>query len=148
MQVLLLRDVPNLGKAGEVVTVAEGYARNYLVPRRLAEPASKGKLAEANRLRRQREKRAAQNAQRAADTAADLKEAVVPVRVKTGEGGKLFGAVTGKDIAAALKKEFGVTVDKKQIVLGAPLKEIGTYPVAVRLAPGVSVKLQVNVTPE
>lgn len=148
MRVLLLKDIPNLGKAGEVVTVAEGYARNYLLPRRLAEPASAGKLEELHRIRKQREKKAEDNVRRAEETAARLKNATVRVRATAGEGGKLFGAVTGKDIAAALGKEFGVVLDKKQIVLDAPLKEIGTYPIGVRLAPGVTAKLQVTVDPE
>lgn len=148
MRVLLLKDLQNLGKAGEVVTVAEGYARNYLIPRRLAEPASPGKLQELERIRRQREKKAEDTVRRAAETAASLKDATVRVRVKTGEGGKLFGAVTGKDIAAALEKEFGIALDKKQIMLDAPLKETGTYPVGVRLAPGVTVKIKVTVDPK
>ncbi|MEW6446939.1 MAG: 50S ribosomal protein L9 [Bacillota bacterium] len=148
MRVLLLKDVPNLGRAGEVVTVAEGYARNYLIPRRLAEPVSAGKLEELERLRRQREKKAEESRRRAAETAANLKGATVRIRVKTGEGGKLFGAITGKDIAAAIMKEFGIALDKKQIVLDAPMKEIGKYPVGVRLAPGVTAKLQVIVEPE
>jgi large subunit ribosomal protein L9 len=148
VQVVLLKDVPSLGKAGEVVSVAEGYARNYLIPRKLAEPVSPGKLEELQRVRQQREKKQAEMQRRAEKVAAALKNRTIPVRVKAGEGGRLFGAVTAKDIAGALQRECGIAIDKKQVALPAPLKEIGTYPVTVRLAPGVSVTLQVAVLPE
>lgn len=148
MQVVLLKDVPSLGKAGEVVSVAEGYARNYLIPRKLAEPVSPGKLEELQRVRQQREKKQAETQRRAEKVAATLKDRTISVRVKAGEGGRLFGAVTAKDIAGVLQQECGIAIDKKQVALPVPLKEIGTYPVTVRLAPGISVTVQVAVLPE
>jgi len=148
VRVVLLKDVPSLGKTGDVVTVAEGYARNYLIPRRLAEPASEKRLQQIAHLRRQREKKAEVAVQRAEEKATILQEATVPVRVKVGEGNRLFGAVTAKDIALAIAKECGITLDKKQILLNRPLKEVGTYTVPVRLVPGVTASLKVAVTPE
>lgn len=147
MRIILLKDVPSLGKAGEVVTVAEGYARNYLIPRRLAEPASEKRLEELARVRQQRERKTLADASRAEQTAARLKGLTVPVRVRIGSGGRLFGAVTAKDIVAALDKEFGIRLDKKQILLEAPLREVGSYPVTARVAPGISVVFNVEVVP-
>ncbi|MGQ9512239.1 50S ribosomal protein L9 [Thermodesulfitimonas sp.] len=148
MQVVLLKDVPSLGKAGEVVSVAEGYARNYLIPRKLAEPVSPGKLEELKRVRQQREKKQEEMQRRAERVAVTLKDRTIPVRAKVGEGGRLFGAVTAKDIAVALERECGIAIDKKQIALPVPLKELGTYPVTVKLAPGISVTVRVAVRPE
>ncbi|MEW6770649.1 MAG: 50S ribosomal protein L9 [Bacillota bacterium] len=148
MRVVLLKDVPSLGRAGDVVTVAEGYARNYLIPRRLAEPASEKRLQQIDHARRQREKKTQAAVQRAEELAARLQEATVPVRVKTGGGNRLFGAVTAKDIAEAIARGHGVTLDKKQVLLKAPLKEVGTYTVGVKLAPGVTASVKVVVIPE
>jgi large subunit ribosomal protein L9 len=145
MKVVLLKDVPPLGKAGEVVNVAEGHARNFLIPRRLAEPASEKKIAELSRIRRQREKKAAAAVTRAEETAAKIQGTTVCVRAKTGAGGRLFGAVTARDIAAALESELGVRVDKKQILLEAPLKETGSYAVTVRVGPGLTAAFNVEV---
>lgn len=148
VQVILLKDVPSLGKAGDIVSVADGYARNYLIPRKLAEPFSPGKLADLQRVRSQRERKQQEMLRQAQDLAAKLKDATLTVRVKAGEGGRLFGAVTGKDVAAALQREYGISVDKKQVVLETPLKELGTYPVTVKLVPGVSVTISVALLPE
>jgi large subunit ribosomal protein L9 len=145
MKVVLLKDVPPLGKAGEVVNVAEGYARNFLIPRRLAEPASEKKLEELFRIRRQREKKAAAAATRAEQTAAKLQGAAVCVRARAGGGGRLFGAVTAKDIAAALANELGIKLDKKQILLETPLKETGSYTVTARVGPGLTAAFNVEV---
>lgn len=145
MRVVLLKDVPPLGKAGEVVNVAEGYARNYLIPRRLAEPASEKKLEELSRIRRQREKKAAAATTRAEQVAAKLQGVTVLVRAKAGGGGRLFGAVTAKDIAAALENELGIKLDKKQILLEAPFKETGSYVVTARVGPGLTAAFNVEV---
>lgn len=148
MQVILLKDVPSLGKAGDVVMVAEGYARNYLIPRKLAEPASEKRLAELGRIRRQREKKAVVMANRAEQTASRLRGLSVSIPVKVGGGGRLFGAVTAKDIAAVLDNSFGLKLDKKQIVLETPLKETGSYNITARIAPGVTAEFKVQVVPE
>ncbi|MEW6183259.1 MAG: 50S ribosomal protein L9 [Bacillota bacterium] len=148
MRVILLKDVVSLGKAGDLVTVAEGYARNYLIPRLLAEPASEKKLAELGRIRQQREKKAVVMANRAEQTASRLRGQTVSIPVKVGGGGRLFGAVTAKDIAAVLERALEIKLDKKQIVLEAPLKETGSYNITARIAPGITAEFKVAVVPE
>lgn len=145
MRVILLEDVPRLGKKGVVVNVAEGYARNYLLPRGLAEPATEGKVKEIERAvaaRAQKERRAEE---RARDLAGRLKDLTVRIPARVGEGGKLFGSVSTRDIAAALKKE-GFEVDRKQLVLDEPIKSLGRYRVQARLYPGVQASFWVEVT--
>ncbi|ACX53212.1 ribosomal protein L9 [Ammonifex degensii KC4] len=147
MRVILLKDVPSLGKAGEVVNVAEGYARNYLIPRRLAEPADEKKMAELKRRAEQKAKAEAAKLEAAKKLADQLSATTLTLKVRAGEGGKLFGAVTAKEIAAAIAQELGTEIDKKQVMLESPIKEIGTYTVEVRLAAGVVGKVKVEVVP-
>ncbi|RDV84592.1 50S ribosomal protein L9 [Ammonifex thiophilus] len=147
MRVILLKDVPSLGKAGEVVNVAEGYARNYLIPRRLAEPADEKKMAELRRRMEQKAKAEAAKLEAAKKLADRLSATTLTLKVRAGEGGKLFGAVTAKEIAAAIARELGVEIDKKLVMLESPIKEIGTYIVEVRLAAGVVGRVKVEVVP-
>jgi len=146
MEVILLKDVKGLGKAGEVKKVSDGHARNMLLPRKLAMEATPANL-------KQLEKRRAEiEAQRALDrsVAEDIKKKIeaitVTVKSKAGDNGRLFGAVTSKDIAEALEKDHKIVLDKKKIELSAPIKQAGLTEVELKLFQGVSAKCKVNVT--
>lgn len=148
MEVILNQDIKKLGKKGEVVSVAEGYARNYLLPRGMASEASKGRIKE---LARQKDALANQK-QRQEEHARALGAKLASVRIslpaKVGEKGKLFGAISNKDIAGALQAMHGLDVDKKKIILKEPIKALGEYAVMVKLHPAVQVELTVEVVPE
>lgn len=148
MKVILLEDVKNLGPKGAVVEVSDGYARNYLLPRRLAVEATPGRMKElaqqkANEMKKRQEAEA-----RAKELAAKLEGLVVSVAVKAGEGGKLFGAVSTKDIAEALERQHQIAVDKKKILLKEPIKQLGEYPVVIKLHPAVQAQVRVAVEAE
>ena len=146
MKVILLQDVKGLGKAGQVANASDGYARNFLIPKNLVMEATEGNL-------RQLEKQRAEiEARRAMDKAVaeDLKkkvEAAQPVVIesKAGNGGKLFGAVTSKDIADAFFKEYKIELDKKKIVMKESIKQPGLVEVELKLFQGISAKLKLNV---
>lgn len=144
MKVILLCDVKGSGKKGDVVNVSDGYANNYLLKNKLAQPATAQNmnLLEAQRSSEQYKK--AQALAAAKETAAALSATEVTVPVTVGANGKLFGALNTQAIADALAKA-GVAVDKKKIVLNQPIKQTGTYKVAVKLHPEVSAKVTVNV---
>jgi large subunit ribosomal protein L9 len=145
MRLILLQDVPRLGKKGSVVEVAEGYARNYLLPRGLAEPATPGKIKEIERLLTARARRELRAEEEARALAARLKDHTLRLPVRVGEGGKLFGSVGTRDIAAALKKE-GLEVDRKQLQLEEPIKTVGRFRVQAKLHPGIQASFWVEVT--
>ncbi|WP_031514302.1 50S ribosomal protein L9 [Desulfofalx alkaliphila] len=146
MKVILLQDVPKLGKKGEVIDVAEGYGRNYLIPRNLATEASQGKLNELAELKKAENRKKKQIEEEAKELAEKLKEIRVELTAKVGDAGKLFGAISNKDIADHLKKEHKIKVDKKKIVLKSPIKNLGSYNVTVKLHPKVQIELQVVVS--
>ncbi|BAF61068.1 MAG: 50S ribosomal protein L9 [Pelotomaculum sp.] len=148
MKVILLKDVPGQGKKGEVVDVAEGYARNYLFPRGLAEEATKGRmkaLGDRQKVLAMKEKKAEEEARA---LAARLKGVTVVVRAKTGEGGRLFGSVNNKDIAEALASQYNIVLDKKKLLLKEPIKQLGMYSVAARLHPNIQAEVRVEVAGE
>ena len=146
MKVILLQDVRKLGKNGEVIEVAEGYARNYLLPRGMAVEATKGKLKELSEQKKADDRKKKQMEQQAKELAEQLNKVNVELTVKTGEGGRLFGAINNKDIADYLKEHHSINIDKKKIVLKAPIKNLGEYKVAVKLHPKVQAELTVKVT--
>lgn len=146
MKVILLKDVKGLGKAGEVANASDGYARNFLLPKGLVMEATESNLKVLEK------RRAEIEAQRAMDKAVaeDLKkkiEAAAPVDIysKAGEGGRLFGAVTAKDIADAFLKEYKIELDKKKIVMDSPIKQEGQATVQLKLYQGISAALKLNV---
>ncbi len=147
MKVILREDVEKLGKAGEVVRVADGYGRNYLIPRKLAVPADLRNLRALEHERKGIEARARKMRKAAEDTAAKLAALVLTIPAKAGEEGKLFGAVTSRDIAQALAAA-GIEVDRKGVQLADPIKQTGEYRVPVRLAAGVSPEVLVTVVAE
>lgn len=146
MKVILRDDVDNLGHKGDVIDVADGYARNFLVPRGLALEATRGALSQAESMRRAREVRDAEARAEAEDTARELVPAVIRVVARAGEEGKLFGSVTSADVAAAVATQTGIEVDRKALQLAEPLKSLGSHQIPVRLHPEVEFPLTVEVT--
>jgi large subunit ribosomal protein L9 len=141
-QAILLKEVENLGEAGEAVDVSSGYLRNYLIPRKLAQPATKGALEEAQRRREAAEKAAREAEERAAETAALLSKTVLTITHRAGEDGKLYGSVTTKEIAEAIADARGLRVDRKKIRLDQPIHETGTYLVEIEVAGGETAKVK------
>ena len=147
MKVILLQDVKAQGKKGEIINVSDGYARNFLFPRKLAKEADAGALTDLKNkeaAKKYKEETAKKEAQALAEK---LNELTVTVGLKSGAEGKTYGSVTSKDIAEALQKQHGVVIDKKKIET-APVKACGKYPVTVRLLAGVQAKLTLNVVAE
>ncbi|MET0629012.1 MAG: 50S ribosomal protein L9 [Acidimicrobiia bacterium] len=148
MKVVLRDDVESLGNKGDIVDVADGYARNYLVPRGLALKATKGVVAQAEAMRRNREAREVRDRGAAQELAARLTSSPVQVKARAGEGGKLFGSITSADIAAAVQAATGVELDRRKITLAEPLRELGDAQVPVKLHAEVDVVLAVSVVAE
>ena len=147
MKVILTQDVKGLGKAGQLVEVADGYGRNYLVPRGLAVAATGGNVKALEHQQEQVRRRLEKERAQAESLAAKLQGASVVVRARAGEAGRLFGAVTAATVAEALEQQLGAQVDRRRIELPGPIKTLGTHPVTLRLAPGISVEVQVVVEP-
>ena len=148
MKVILLQDVKPHGKKGDVVEINDGYARNYILPKKLGVEAN---AANANDLKLQKanqEKIAAKQLADAKELAAKLEQIKVILKIKTGEGGKTFGSITAKEIAAELKKQHNLDIDKKKIVVAEPIKSVGSFTVTVKLHTQVSASLSVNVDSE
>ncbi|MCY0884408.1 MAG: 50S ribosomal protein L9 [Firmicutes bacterium] len=146
MRVILLTDVKGQGSKGQVIEVKDGFARNYLIPRGLAKPATRQAEAEAEAERRRQAAKAAQERQAAAALAEALNGQTVIIRARAGESGRLFGAVTSQDVAAVLK-ERGYTIDRRQINLD-PVHLLGQYEARVHLYGGIEARLAVRVLPE
>ena len=147
MKIILREDVEKLGKAGEVVKVKDGYGRNYLIPRQLAVLANVRNMKSLDHDRRTIETRAKKTRKTAESTAATLSAVALTLSAKAGEEGKLFGAITSRDIAEALGKA-GVIVDRKSIQLADPIKQVGDYKVKIRVAADVFPEISVSVVPE
>ncbi len=137
-QAILLKDVADLGEAGDAVDVSPGYLRNYLQPRKLALPATQRSLEEAQRRREAAERAAQEAADRAEQTAALLAKTVLTIQHRAGEDGKLYGSVTSAEIADAIADARGLKIERKKIRLDEPIREIGTYMVEVELAGGAT----------
>jgi large subunit ribosomal protein L9 len=135
-QAVLLSDVENLGSAGEAVDVSPGYLRNYLIPRKLAQPATKGSLEEAQRRRERAEEAEKQATEKAGENAALLAKTVLTINHRAGEDGKLFGSVTSAEIAEAISAARGLKIDRKKIRLDEPIRETGTYMVEIEVGGG------------
>jgi len=147
MKIILREDVEKLGKAGEVVKVKDGYGRNYLIPRQLAVLANVRNMKSLDHDRRTIETRAKKTRKTAEATASTLSAVSLVLPAKAGEEGKLFGAITSRDIAEALGKA-GVIVDRKAIQLADPIKQVGDYKVKIRVAADVFPEISVSVVPE
>ncbi|MCL1926642.1 MAG: 50S ribosomal protein L9 [Syntrophorhabdaceae bacterium] len=147
MRIILREDVENLGKAGEVVKVADGYGRNYLIPRKLALLANVRNMKALEHDRLVIETRAKKARKAAEDVAASISGISLSVSAKAGEEGKLFGAVTSRDIAEALEAK-GIKIDRKAVQLEEPIKQVGDYKVKIRIAAEVVPEISVSVIAE
>lgn len=144
MKVILLKDVKSVGKKGDVINAADGYARNFLFPRHLAEEATDANMHILNRKDENERKKKTAEVETAQKLANDLKDKVIKIVGKAGENGKLFGAITTKDIAEALNKQCNLEIDKKKIVTDT-IKLLGTYDVEIKVYPEISTKIKVLV---
>lgn len=147
-EVILLDDVDGLGDTGEIVKVADGYARNFLLPRKLATAVNAGTRRQVEKRKVIAEVKRAQLRTAAEELAAKVKAATVTIKVKTGADGKLFGSVTTGDIADALKAQAGIAVERKQVELPHGIKELGDHAVSIRLYKEVHGELKVSVVQE
>ena len=148
MKVILLQDVKSLGKKGEIVNVNDGYARNFILPKKLGVEANAKNLNDL-KLQKNNEKKVAQeNLEAAKELAAELAASKVELSIKVGEGGRTFGSVSSKEIAAAVKEQMNLEVDKKKIQLKEAIKSLGTHIVNVKLHPEVTAELKVVVREE
>jgi large subunit ribosomal protein L9 len=145
MKVVLRADVDNLGNKGDIVDVADGYARNYLVPRGLALKASSGSQKQADAMRRNREARDSRDREAAQALAAQFEGRTITIKARAGTEGKLFGSVTSVDVADAVQKQTGAEIDRRKIHLDEPLKELGGVDLQVRLHTDVLANLHVEV---
>ena len=146
MRVMLTKDVKDLGLAGEVKEVADGFGRNYLIPRKMAVLAGRGVEAEASRLRAATAKRESKEREEAAALAEEIGNKTVVVRLKVGDEGKAFGSITNADIAEALKAQHQVEVDRHRIDLREPIKSLGEHQVTLRLFKDVDATINLVVT--
>jgi large subunit ribosomal protein L9 len=141
-QAILLKDVEQLGAKGTVVDVSKGYLRNFLIPRKLAEPATRGSIEAARRRQVTLDKAQAEASQRAQDNAAVLNKTVLTISHQAGDDGRLFGSVTTEDISNAINEARGLRIDRRHIHLDEPIKTIGTHMVTVEVAPGVQASVK------
>ena len=145
MKVILLEDVKALGKKGDVVNVSDGYAKNFIIPKKKGVEANNKNLNDLKLQHANEEKIAAQKLADAKALAADIEEKQVVLSMKVGEGGRTFGSVSTKEIAQAVKEQLGLELDKKKMVLDVPIRELGTHNVTLKLHAKVSANLKVVV---
>ena len=148
MRIILQRPVEKLGAPGDVVDVADGYARNFLIPKGMAAPASKGAIRHAARLRQAHDKRIKAVLDEATSTAQRLAAASVRIHAKAGEGGRLFGSLPAHTLAQEIEKATGVAVDRRHVDLAEPIRSLGTHEVAIHLHPEVNATVTVEVVPK
>jgi large subunit ribosomal protein L9 len=148
VKIVLREDVESLGKKGDLLEVADGYARNFLVPRGLAMQATKGVVAQSEAMRRSREAKETRDREASQQIAAQLGSRTIEVKARAGEGGKLFGSVTAADVADAVLSQTGVELDRRKVVLDEPIRELGDAEVQVRLPAEVVVAVAVSVVAE
>lgn len=145
MRVILLQDIKGTGKKGDVINASDGHARNYLFPRNLAKEATDGSVKEVQHQKESADKRKAAELAEAKALAERIGTLSIEFKSKVGEGGKLFGSITSKDVSELFEKTHGIKVDKKKIEIGT-IKAIGTFTAELKIYPGVSAKLTINVT--
>ena len=147
MKVILKQDIKGVGKKDQVIEAADGYARNYLFPKNLAVPADVGNMNNLKSKKTSADYRRKEDHKEAEEIAEKLRKVTVKITVKAGENGKLFGAVTSKEIAEAIKKDFGIDIDKKKIILPESIKVAGVTRVEIKLNEGVIATVTVMVIP-
>lgn len=148
MKVILLQDAKSLGKKDDLIEVNDGYARNYLFPRKIAVEANSQNISTINQRKESEKNKKAKEHQEAKKMAEKLSKAVVVIKTKAGESGKLFGAITGKEISEKLIKDFNVQIDKKKILLSEPIKMMGSFEVEAKIYIDITAKFVVKVEAE
>ena len=144
-QAILLQDVEQLGTKGAVVDVSKGYLRNFLIPRKLAEPATRGSVKAAEQRQAAADRALAEATTKAQESASVLNKTVLTISHQAGEDGRLFGSVTAQDVADEIKKARGITIDKRKVHLDEPIKTIGTHMVTVEIGDGVTADVKTMV---
>ena len=147
MKVILLQDVKKLGKKGDVIEASDGYARNFLFPRKLAEEATANALHVVNAKKENERKKKLAELEAAQKLAGELKGKEVSIDAKAGDNGRLFGAITNKDIAEVINNKFNLSIDKKKIVMNT-MKVAGQYDIEIKLYPEVSTKMKIIIVPK
>lgn len=147
MKVILLQDVKGQGKKGEVIEVNEGYARNFLIKKGLAEAATASKLNDINQKKAAADFHHAEEVKATRELAKEIGGKTFTVRIKAGQGGKVFGSVTGANISEALQQS-GYNIDKKKVVLAQPIKNVGVYDIDLKLMEGITSKIKISVEAE
>ncbi len=145
MKVILLEDVKNVGKKGQVINASDGYAKNHLFPRKLAIEANKGNMTALDRKNKAAEAKLEAEYEEAKALGEKIEKTTVSITVKSGVSGRIFGAVTGKEIAQALKEQTGIEIDKRKIVIPEPIKTIGENSVTIKLHTKVSAALKLDI---
>ena len=148
MEVILLEDVKSLGKKGQLVKVNDGYARNFILPKKLGLEATAKNLNDLKLQKANEEKIAKEKLEQAKEFAKVLEDSTIVVKIKSGEGGRTFGSVSSKEICAAVKSQYNETIDKKKVHLEEPIRAQGTYEVKVKLHPQVTAVMRVHVSGE
>ena len=148
MKLILLQDVKSVGKKGDIIDANDGYARNFILPKKLGVEATNANMNDLKLQKANQEKIAAQQLEDAKVLGAKLEELKVNMKIKTGEGGRTFGSITAKEIAEALKKQHGIDIDKKKIVMKDAIKSVGSFSVSVKLHTKVTAELSVSVDSE
>jgi large subunit ribosomal protein L9 len=147
-QAILLQPVDSLGERGDVVDVSDGYLRNFLVPRKLAQAATPASIADAQRRMQAAERAAQEQVERANENAALLRKTVLTIAHQAGDDGRLFGSVTAQEIVEAVRQARGVKIDKRRVQLSEPIKTTGTHMVTVEVSDGVTANIKTIVTAE
>ncbi|MCI8397588.1 MAG: 50S ribosomal protein L9 [Clostridia bacterium] len=148
MKVILQTDVKGMGKRGEIVNTSDGYARNYLFPRKLAIPADKQNMNEWNAKKASENHKKELEKQEAIKIKENIEKETLTIKTKAGENGKTFGSITSKEISESIEKEFKYKIDKKKILIKDQIKTLGMYTVELKLFEGVTAKLKINVNAE
>jgi large subunit ribosomal protein L9 len=148
MRIILRSDVDNVGKKGDVCDVADGFARNYLVPKGLAMRASDGAMAQAQSMRRSRDVKDAKDRESAEAVARQLVPAVIRIPAKAGTEGRLFGSVTAAEVASAVEAQTGIAIDRRRLHMAEPIKTLGSHEVPVKLHTDVEFRVTLEVVPE
>lgn len=145
MQVILIEDVKSLGKKGQLVEVSDGYATNFLLPKKKACVATKSNINELKQKEKSEERKKEEELKSAQQLAEQLKQTSIKIAAKMGDNGKLFGSVTNKEIAAELEKQYAIKIDKKKIVVDDVIKNLGTHNVVIKLHPKVTAQVSVQI---
>ncbi|MBB6218732.1 large subunit ribosomal protein L9 [Anaerosolibacter carboniphilus] len=148
MKVILLKDVKGMGKVGDVINASDGHARNYLIPRGLAKEATEGGMKVLEKQKAAEERKKQEELAEAKALADKISQLTVKLKGKAGDGGRLFGSITSKDIAEALEKQHKIKIDKRKMHLDNPIRELGAVFVEIKVYPEVTAKLKVEVAAE